>query len=63
MSKLDQELDASLRQIQKRRKTKLTLVVAGLVIGAGGMFALTSLMYSTSTDTVSPDRIGEESFM
>ena len=45
MTTLDQEIDASLRKIVKRRKTKLTLVVLGLIAAIGTMVGVTSLMY------------------
>jgi len=64
MTTLDAELDSSLKEIQRRRKTKLTLVVVGLVVAMGGMVALTALMYSSDdTPEINRDRIGAESFM
>ncbi len=63
MSRLDREVDASMHEIERRRKTKLTLVIAAMVLVAGGMLAMTSLMYSSTPGQVSQDRIGEESFM
>jgi hypothetical protein len=62
MKTLDDEVDASLREISARRKTKLTLVIAGLVLATGGMIALTGLMYGSDTGEIGETRIGSESF-
>lgn len=61
MTLLDQQIDASLQDIARRRKTKLTLVVVGLLMAIGTMIGLTLLMYSPSGDDVSKDRVGTES--
>lgn len=61
MTLLDEQIDASLQDIVRRRKTKLTLVVLGLVMATGTMIGLTLLMYSPSADNVSKDRSGAES--
>jgi hypothetical protein len=62
MTTLDQQIDTSLQEILRRRKTKLTLVVVGLVVALGSMMALTALMYSPSAGDAGEDRIGAESF-
>ena len=60
MTLLDQQIDASLQDIVRRRKTKLMLVVFGLVLATGTMIGLTVLMYSPSTGNVGEDRVGAE---
>lgn len=62
MSTLDQEIDTSLRELERRRKAKMKLVIAAIVLAGGGFFALTSLMYSSTPGEVDADRIGEEVF-
>jgi NhaP-type Na+/H+ or K+/H+ antiporter len=62
MSTLDQEVDNSLRELERQRKAKLTLAIAAVVVTAGGLFALTSLMYSSTPGQIDADRIGEEAF-
>lgn len=62
MTTLDQELDSSLREIERRRKAKLAGAVAGLVLVVATLLGFTWLMYSSSSGTVSEDRIGEQVF-
>lgn len=59
---LDDEIDTSLKEIERKRKAKLALTIGALILAGGGMLALTSLMYTSTPGDVSEDRIGEESF-
>ncbi len=59
---LDDEIDTSLKEIERKRRGKLTLMVAALILAGGGMLALTSLMYTSTPGNVSEDRIGAKSF-
>jgi hypothetical protein len=43
---LDHQIDASLQEISKRRKTRMTFVVLGLVVALGTMIGMTVLMCS-----------------
>lgn len=63
MTNLDQEVDTSLRDLQRRRKTKLALAIAALFVGSAVMLGFTFAMYSSTPAEVDEDRIGEESFM
>lgn len=62
MTALDHEVDSSLRQIERRRKAKLTGAIAGLIVVVATMLGFTWLMYSSNSGTVGQDRIGEQVF-
>ncbi len=55
---LDEEVDATLRELRRRRSAKLTLVIVGMVLGGVAAVAATALMYSDTTHAIGSDRIG-----
>jgi hypothetical protein len=59
---LGEQVEASLRDIQRRRSIKKTLVLAGMVLVAVLAFGATTLMYSTDTGKSDPDQIGKQVF-
>ena len=57
---LDQEVQDSLRDINRRRSTKKAAMLIGLAVGLILMVGATVLMYSTNTGESMPGKIGNE---
>jgi len=62
MSTLNEQLNASMEEIEHHRKVKFTLAIAATVAAIVGLLALTSLMYSSTPAEVEQGRIGAQAF-